>query len=196
MTPRMRVIDRLATLVVGLGLVALALAAFDWRFGVVGRYQDTLPTGPAADVLASGWWPWAFAAAGIVLALVGLVWLLAHLRRPGPGEERLDASDETGRLEVDLRSVASAVAGRFAELAPVTGSSGTTEKRGRHTLVLVRAHVDPTSDAELIRSAAATCTREVAAAFPEDDVRLRILLDEPRKRRLPAGGGKDRVRVQ
>lgn len=38
--------------------------------------------------------------------------------------------------------------------------------------------------------------REVAAAFPEDDVRLRILLDEPRKRRLPAGGGKDRVRVQ
>lgn len=195
MTPRMRVLDRVATLVVGLALVALALAAFDWRFGVVGSYQDTLPTGPVADVLASGWWSWVFAVVGVVLALVGLAWLLAHLRRPGPSTERLDASDETGRLEVDLRSVASAVADRFSELAPVTGASGTTEKRGRHTLVVVSAHVDPTSDAELIRSAAATCTREVADAFPDDDVRLRILVDEPRKRRLPAGGGKDRVRV-
>lgn len=194
MTPRLRLLDRTVCLVLGLALVALALVAFDWHYGVVGTYDDALGTTAAVDVVESSWWPWAFAAAALVLALLALAWLLAHLRRPGPGSERLDASDPTGRLEVDLRSAASAVADRFAELAPVAHARGTTEQRGRHVLLVVHGHVDPAADADTLAEATATCTREVAAAFPDDDVRFRVVLESPRRRRL--GGGDDRVRVR
>ncbi|MDF9714758.1 hypothetical protein INN71_01780 [Nocardioides sp. ChNu-153] len=194
MTPRVRVLDRTLTLLLGLGLVVLALFAFDWRFGVVGRYQDSLPTGPASDVVASGWWPWVFALATVLLGLLALAWLLAHLRRPGPSSQRLDSSDETGRLEVDLRSVAAAAAERFATMAPVTGARGTTEARGRRTLLVLHASVDPAADATTLTEATEASAREVAAAFPDDDVRLRVVLDAPRRKRL--GRGTDRVRVR
>jgi hypothetical protein len=194
MTSRLRLLDRTVCLVLGLALVALALLAFDWRYGVVGSYADTLSTSAAVDVVESSWWPWAFAAGALVLALLALAWLLAHLRRPGPGSERLDASDPTGRLEVDLRSAAAAVADRFAELAPVAHVRGTTEQRGRHVLLVVHGHVDPAADADALAHATATCTREVAAAFPDDDVLFRVVLESPRRRRL--GGGDDRVRVR
>ncbi|MDT9593500.1 hypothetical protein RDV89_10515 [Nocardioides zeae] len=194
MTPRVRVVDRLLTALLGAALVALALLVLDWRFGVVGSYADSLTTSSADSVLGTTWWPWALAAGTVVLGLLGLVWLLAHLRRPGPSDQRLDASDPTGRLTADLGSVASATASRFATLAPVTGARGTTERRGRHSVLVVHGHVDPAAAPSTLVEAAETCAAEVAGAFPDDDVRLRVLLDAPRRRRL--GRRTDRVRVR
>lgn len=185
--------DRLATLVVGLVLVVLGLGAIDWQTGQVLSYRDALDTGPASTVVESAWWPWAFAGAGLLLAVVGLWWLLAHLRREGPGVLRLRSSDETGRTEADLRSVAAAAADRLATLAPVTGAKGTTKVYRSHTVVELRAHVDEAADPATLTEAVATCTADVSAAFSEDDVTCRVLLEAPRRSRT---GRTQRVRVR
>ena len=59
-TRRTRSLDRIVTLLVGFVLLALGLAAWEWRLDVTGRLSPTLRTDGADAVLDSGWWPWAW----------------------------------------------------------------------------------------------------------------------------------------
>ncbi len=193
MTGRLLRIDRIATFVVGAALLTLGLLVVDWKFREVFTYHDVLGTGDAETILATAWWPWAFAAVGLVLGLLGLAWLLAHLRRAGPSTIRLRGGDHTGLLEADLRSVATATAHRLGTLAPVTAIRGTTRVYRSRVVIELRGHIDPAADAATVIDAAATCAAEVAAAFPNDEVTCRVVLNGPR------GGGRgsaDRARVR
>ena len=184
MTRRLLAVDRVVSALVGLGLLLLGLYLLDWRFGVVGSYADEVRTDVPADVAASAWWPWVFAVAGVLLGLLGLYWLLAHLRRPGPANRRLSGSDGTGRLEADLRSVADALATRLESTAPVSGARGTTRSVGARTLLEIRASVERSADARELVAATEALEAEVAAAFPTDQVTCRVVIDAPRRRRL------------
>ncbi len=186
-------LDRLTTLLVGVALVALGLLVVDWRYREVFTYPNSLDTTPAADVLDTAWWPWAFAAAGVVLGVLGLLWLLAHLRRKGPSTLRLRSSDSTGRVESDLRSVAAAAAQQLGSLSPVTGVRGTTRVYGSHTVVELRGHVAAGADAESLTEAAEVCAAHIAAAFPGDDITCRVVLDARQRSRT---GRSTRVRVR
>ena len=186
-------LDRAATFVVGAALLALGLLVLDWKFREVFTYHDILGTGDAQTVLDTAWWPWAFAVLGLILGLLGLTWLLAHLRRAGPSTIRLRAGDHTGLLEADLRSVATATAHRLATLAPVTGIKGTTRVYRSRVVIELRGHIDPAADAATVVDAAATCAAEVAAAFPRDDVTCRVVLNGPRS---SGRGSSDRARVR
>ncbi|WP_134767926.1 hypothetical protein [Nocardioides sp. 1609] len=193
MTRRLLLLDRLAVLVVGLALVALGLLLADWQHGWVLHLGDRVDTGPLDDVLDAAWWPWALAALGVVVGLAGLTWLLAHLRRSGPSTLRLRTSDATGRVEADLASTAAAAAQRLATLAPVTGVRGTSRTVRSRTVLELRGHVDPAADAATLTEAAEVCAADVAAAFPDDDVACRVVLDAPRR---PRTGRSTRVRVR
>lgn len=193
MTRRVRVTDRLVVGLVGLALVALGLLGLDWRYGWLLDRPDTLYTGQATDVVESSWWPWAAAGGGLVLGLLGLWWLLAHLRRPGPGTRRLEGSDATGLVEADLRSVATASADRLAGLAPVVGAKGHTEVIGGRTVVVLTGQVDPHADPDSLLAAATTCADELAEAFPAERLTCRVVLDAPRRSRT---GRSTRVRVR
>ncbi len=193
MTARLLRTDRFATFVVGAALLALGLLVLDWRYRQVFAYHDRLGTGDAEKLLESAWWPWAFAGLGLFLALLGLAWVLAHLRRGGQGAVRLRGSDDTGLLEADLRSVATATAQRLGSLAPVTGIKGTGRVSASQVVIRLQGGVDPTADAAVILEAVATCTAEVAAAFPHDDVACRVELHGPPSRRRGRG---DRARVR
>lgn len=194
MTRKLLGLDRLAVLLVGVALVVLGLLAIDWRQRyLLDSYADTLATGRTQDLLATSWWPWVFALVGILLGLIGLVWLLAHLRREGPTTVRMGASDATGRIEVDVRSVASAAATHLGTIAPVINPRGTTRVYGATTLVEVRGRVDPAADPGSLIEAAEACSAQVAAAFPDDRVECRVVLDAPRSTRP---GRADRVRVR
>lgn len=184
MTRRLLAVDRVVSALVGLGLLALGLYLLDWRFEVVGNYADEVRTDVPADVAATAWWPWAFAIAGVLLGLLGLYWLLAHLRRPGPANQRLSGSDGTGRLEADLRSVADTLATRLESTAPVSGARGTTRSVGARTLLEIRASVERTGDARELVAATEALEAEVASAFPTDQVTCRVVIDAPRRRRL------------
>ncbi|MDD7939127.1 hypothetical protein PHK61_11945 [Actinomycetospora lutea] len=67
------------------GLVLLAVAAL-----VAGIATGRLPLVATDAALVGGalpsWWPWVAAAAGVVVGLAGLRWLLAQARRRPPGD--------------------------------------------------------------------------------------------------------------
>lgn len=184
MTPRVIRFDRVMTLLVAVLVVALGLLIVDWHYRWVLRaYPAELSTGPARDVVTSDWFPWAFAVGGVLLGLVGLVWLLSHLGRRGPSTLRLDASDQTGRVEADLRSIAGAAATRLESLAPLTGVSGTVVTIRSRPVILLRGRIDPVAAVAPVAEAAEICAQDVAAAFPDDSIGCRVLIDPPRRGR-------------
>lgn len=191
MSRRLSVLDRLAGLLLGLALVAVGLLAVDWQAGRVLDLPGTLRTGSVSDVVTSSWWPWAASVGGVLLALLGLAWLLAHLGRGREGTTRLSSGNETGDLVVDLASVASAAAARLEATAPVTDVRGTTRKVRGATVVELRGHVAAHADTTQVLDASAACIEEVAAALDEE-VSCRVLLNAPRARRSDRT---DRVRI-
>lgn len=193
MTRRLLTVDRVVGLLVGLALIAVALLTLDWRYRVVGTYGSILQTNGVQSTLGTSWWPWVFAAVALVLGLIALAWILAHLRRRGPGDVRMSASNENGRLEVDMRAVASAAAEYLGSIAPLVDVRGTTRTYGGCTVLELSGHVDPGADAHAITEGARTCTEHVTMAFPDERVECRVLLDAPRRTRP---GRDNRVRVR
>ncbi|MGH3349728.1 MAG: hypothetical protein ACRDPS_03600 [Nocardioides sp.] len=182
MTPRMIRIDRALTLIVAILLIALGLLIVDWHYRWVSRtYPTELSIGPARDVVTAGWFPWVFAAAGIVVGFLGLVWLLTHLRRRGPSTLRLRASDETGRVQADLRSIADAAAAKLQSMAALTGVTGTVATIRSRPVIVLHGRIDPVASPASITDAAEICAQDVAAAFPDQSITCRILVDSPRR---------------
>src|SRR6478735_5605241 len=131
-----------------------------------------------AVLLAAGLaaWDWRLGLTG------GLASILAHRPRLTRGTSRLAESDPTGRLEVDRSSLASTLAERWGDLAPVTGARGRALPDAPEVVEL-SAHVEVEADAEALVQAASQLEREVAEAFPDDAVRVRLLLDGPARQR-------------
>lgn len=177
-TRRTRGTDRLVSVVLGAALLAAGLLVWDWKLGLTGLVDGPLELGGLDDVVTSTWWPWAWAATGIVLGLVGVLWLLAHRPRLTRGTSRLAASDPTGRLEVDRSSLASTLADRWGSLAPVTGPRGRVLPDAPEVVEL-SGHVEVEAEAAALVQAATDVEREVAAAFPDGAVRVRFLLHGP-----------------
>ena len=177
-TRRTRGTDRAATVLLGLVLIALAALVWEWRLDLTGLLDPRAEVAGVGSVVDSTWWPWVAAAVGLVLGILGLLWLLAHLPRPTRGSTRLSGSDATGRLEADHASLAKALAERWAALAPVTGTRGRTTPDAPD-VVLLSGHVELEADTVDILDAADRIEREVVEAFPDLDVRVRFLLDGP-----------------
>lgn len=177
-TRRTRGTDRAATVLLGLVLIALAALVWEWRLDLTGLLDPRAEVAGVGSVVDSTWWPWVAAAVGLVLGILGLLWLLAHLPRPTRGSTRLSGSDATGRLEADHASLAKALAERWAALAPVTGTRGRTTPDAPDVLLL-SGHVELEADTADILDAADRIEREVVEAFPDLDVRVRFLLDGP-----------------
>lgn len=180
MSRRLLLLDRALGLVLGLALVAVALLALDWRYEVVGSYADKLSLQPLQTAADSTWWPWAFAGAAVLLGVLALLWLISHLGRSGPSSLRLGSSNETGSVDADLRSVATAMADHLGETAPLVGVRGTTRTHGRGlTLIELRGHVDPGADAQDLSEAARVASAQVREAFPDGSVEARLLVHAP-----------------
>lgn len=177
-TRRTRGTDRLVTVVLGAALLAVGLLAWEWRLDLTGRLAPSLDLSGIDSVVDSAWWPWAWAAAGIALGLLGLVWLLAHRPRLTRGTTRLAESDPSGRLEVDRSSLASTLAERWGSLAPVTGARGRVLPDAPEVVELT-AHVEVEAEADALVHAAGQVEREVAEAFPDHAVRVRFVLQGP-----------------
>lgn len=194
MTRTVRGVDRVLTALVGLVLIAAALIVLDAKYQVVSGAPTSLSTGPVSGWTVTGWWPWAVGAAGVVLVLLGLWWLLSHARHTGDSTRALDGSDATGRLQVDLSSVASAAGKAFESSAPVTGVRASTPQLGRQQMIVLTGHVEPRAHGESLVGAARAVRSDVQAAFG-DDVEPRFVLDRPqRPRRLGPSTASPRVR--
>ena len=183
MSPRVRVLDRLLTALAGLLLLAGALLVLEWRYDLLLGLGRRLDLDPVQGVLSSEWWPWAFAVGGVLLAVVGLRWLVAHVSTPNGTVVRTVNDDEHGASIIDLSSLATATAARFADLAPVVSSGGSYRRIDGQHVVEVRAAVDDRTSAGLLAEAVSTVDADLRAAFNDGAAHLRVLLGSPS--RLP-----------
>lgn len=123
MTRRLAGLDRVLTLLAGLALVVVGVGAVAWWLGRLAVVGPVLDAGWLPELVRRGWWPWAFTAVAVVLALLGLRWLVAHLPRRAPGRVALDGSGEDGRLDADLGVAAGQAAAAVAASPGVRGAS-------------------------------------------------------------------------
>lgn len=176
MSRRLAGVDRFVVAVVGLVLIAVGVLAVLWQRDLVSWLQPRITTRPLGDATTTAWWAWAVGAAGAVLMVIALRWLLAHLFRPRVGHTVLNGSDRTGRLSADLGAVASAAANQLAAVPGVSGAkSAVRSERGRRTLILT---VTAESDADVpeVISAVERVHDELATALPDPGLAVRVQL--------------------
>ncbi|WP_205325505.1 hypothetical protein [Glycomyces sp. YM15] len=173
--------DRPATAVIGLLLLAAGAAVVDWRWDLAGMWTR-LDTGEVDAAVDAGWFPWVALAAAVALSAFALWWLLARLPRRADGRVAL-ASSGSDRIDLDARSIVPRLRDDLERSAPVDRvTSRRSELRGGQ-LVQLRANVDPRADAASLVNAAGSLTEAVRTAFPDGEITVRVLVDEPRRER-------------
>jgi len=170
-------LDRVMTALAGLVLVALGVLGILWWAGRLGSVPDHVDLSGIRWWPRQQWWPWALGVGGVILALLGLRWLLAHLPRRGISVLSLPGSGPEGRLLVAAGPVIDAAAGALARTPGVRSARGRVD----HDRGQIVAHLDATiergADLRTVAAAADAVTGELQAALERQDltglVRLR-----------------------
>ncbi|GAB3996531.1 Asp23/Gls24 family envelope stress response protein [Nocardioides marmoraquaticus] len=168
-------VDRLATLLLSLALLAGGAAAIWWWTGTSGLPR-TLSTGPVTDVTDAAWFPAAAAATGLVLALLGLRWLTAHVRRTTVPSLHLRGSGRQGRLQVDTSRVAAAAAAAYADTLGVRSARGRVVRDRGQLVVRISATIDRDADLALLAEQADRVATELAGVLERPELRCSVEL--------------------
>lgn len=177
-TPRA---DRPAIAVIGLLLLAAGAAVADWRWALAGVWTR-FDTGAVEAAVDAEWFAWVALGAAVVLAALALWWLLARLPRRTEGRVAL-ASSGSDRIDLNARSIVPRLRADLERSAPVDHvTSRRFELRGGQ-LVQLHANVDPRADGASLVNAARSLTEATGTAFPDGEITVRVLIDEPRRER-------------
>ncbi|WP_130011215.1 hypothetical protein [Serinicoccus sediminis] len=185
MSRRLAALDRALVLLLAVVLLAVGLLALEWRLRLVSQdYPDEIDVPGLGRVAEAAWWPWAVAAAGLLLGVLGLVWLVSHLARRSVPDLGLPQSRADGRLRVDLSSLGDVVAHQLGAAAPLDHVRARAVGTQDHPVLQLRADLAPGARGTDIRDAAAQSAADLRRALPDTDVRLQLLVDAPRRRPL------------
>ncbi|MEJ5946630.1 hypothetical protein WDZ17_15130 [Pseudokineococcus basanitobsidens] len=180
-------LDRLATFVVGLVLVALGVAMVAWWGGwlvlVWPQAPDALTLRTATDAFAASWWGWGSLVAGVVVGLLGLWWLLAHRTHRSTGPVRLEGSDDSGGLLLDGSAAVSTAADVLSGARGVRAARGKLVRDRGELVAEVSAVVEPTADLEHVVEVAEAALADLAVVLGRPDVAGRVRLDVARDTR-------------
>lgn len=136
--------DRAATLVVGLAVAAIGVAAVLWPTRLVRGVPEHLSAGPVLRATASSWWPWELAGAGVLLVLIGLLWLISHIPTRKTPVLRVPGTTDPGFITINLDGVASAAATALEQEPDVQSAKGKAiTDRGTPTVELTVTVVHP-----------------------------------------------------
>lgn len=186
-TRKVLFLDRLATLVLALLLIVAGALGVWWWTGK-SPLSQSVATAPAQDMVSMSWWPWASGAAGVLLILLGLRWLLAHVRRKTIKQLSLEGTGSAGKFSVDGSNVAGAAAAAFVDTIGVRSAKGSLERdRGQLVAHLV-AVIEPQADLAEVTRQADLVSAQLAEVIGRDDVRCSIEI-------TVAGRGKSLARV-
>lgn len=172
-------IDRIATLVLALVLIAGGGAAIWWWSGQsLAGYElaDTSDTSAVSDVVYAAWFGWAAAAVGIVLALVGIRWIAAHLTTARVARLTLGGSDATGRLDVAGSKVAGAAAQALADTVGIRSAKGAVVRDRGQLVAHLAAVIEPEADLALVARRADEVSAQLAEVLGRDDLRCGVQL--------------------
>lgn len=168
-----RVLDRAATLVVGLVLIGVGAAAFLWERGLI-DWPTQPDVAPTLEFLRRGWVPWVAGFGGALLLLVAILWLVAHLGRSRV--RYLDPPANSDATGTDLTTIATAAAAELGKRPDVlTCKTKTIRDRGQ-----VVVELQPTLSADADLRAVTTTAEKVATSVhrvvARDDVHVRIAM--------------------
>ena len=174
MTSATATMDRIATVVVALALMTVGLLAIVWRLDQWLPLPSLLDTSSAVQLMEQGWWPFALAALGIVLALIGLRWLAAHLATSGVREVSLPGSGKSGHLTVDVKAAARGAADALADTPAVRQVRGKAVRQRGQLVVDLNATVDADAELTEIASSADRVSSELATVLGRPDIYCRV----------------------
>jgi hypothetical protein len=169
-------VDRAAAFVLGAGLTAAGAAALGWRFHLIPDAPELLRFGWLADTTRTTWWPWATGAAGVLLVLIGLIWLTRHLARSGVGRLKLPGSDHTGRLTADADAAATAAGHTLTQTAGVRNCTGRVVRDRGQVVAELNPTIEPTADLDTVRAAAERASHDLHRNLGRDDLHHRVQL--------------------
>jgi hypothetical protein len=139
MSARVNGVNRTVLAVLGLVLLAAGALGLALSFGAFGdNAQPLLPQGMRDYARDQSWFWWAVAAACLVIALLGLRWLLAQLATDRVGRLDLTTDDRDGLTTVHGSALTDAVQAEVEELRGVVGASAQLrDRRGRRLSLTV-----------------------------------------------------------
>lgn len=162
--------NRVATLLVGLLLIALGLAGILWWLGIFEGWPQELRVDRALELTQEAWWGWAVGAAGLLLILLGLRWLAAHLPSRRASTIRLPGSTAAGRLDAKVRPIGAAAGEAFARTPGVRSANGTIQLDRGQLVAKVRGTIDPQADLTEIAEAADRVSADLRQVTQRDDL--------------------------
>lgn len=179
MTRGVRALDRVLATVLGLVLLAVGVAAVMWWTGTL---ADLWPGTPTTLQTGTGgwtsrpWWGAAATAAGALLVVLGLWWLLSHLRSRRSAVVRLAGSDGSGVLTLEPDAVCRHVASLVGRLPAVNGARVRLEADPAPHVLVGRMDVDPDADLAAVGEGtrALLLTAQDVLGLPDLRARVRV----------------------
>lgn len=168
-------VDRLATLVLALLLLGGGAAAAYWWSGR-SPFPGTLDLAVVRDTTGAAWFPWVAALVGVVLALLGLRWILAHLGRPTVSRLHLTGSGSGGRLDANASQVAGAAADALSDTIGVRSARGTVVRDRGQLVARLTATIEPDADLGVVARQADLVSAQLGQVLGRDDVRCSVEL--------------------
>ena len=133
MSSRINGVNRTVAGLLGLLLLAAGTLGLALSFGVLGDSgAPVLPRGLRDFAQRQPWFWWAVAAGCLLLAVLGLLWLLAQLRTDRVSRMDLTTDGREGLTTVHTRALADAVEAEVGKLRGVGGASAAVlDRKGR-----------------------------------------------------------------
>lgn len=181
-TRRLLFIDRLATMVLALTLLAGGVLGILWWTGD-NPLGTRVETTAISDLVDMSWWPWASGAIGVLLILLGQGWLLAHVRSTKIKRLSLVGTGSAGKLSVEGSSVAGAAASAFADTIGVRSAKGTVDRDRGHLVAHLVAVIEPEADLADVARQADLVSAQLAEVIGRADVRCSVELSVARRGR-------------
>ncbi|TCC32156.1 hypothetical protein [Kribbella sindirgiensis] len=169
-------VDRTVGVVVALVLIAAGALAVSWWYDVLPGAPDRISLSGPADHTRTGWWPWATGTGGVLLALLGLWWLLRHLPRRISGRFTLTDTDPNGRLVADAHAAVAAAARDLTSHPEIRDSSGRVVADRGELVAELQCTIEPSADLDAVHPLVTQSASDLAAVLGLPQLRHRIVL--------------------
>ena len=139
MSARVNKVNRTVEALLGLVMLAAGALGLAVSFGAFGDGDGPLlPQGMRDVAKEQPWFWWVVAAGCLLLALLGLLWLLAQLRTDRVSRMDLTTDDREGLTTVHTRALADAVESETESVRGVAGASASViDRKGRRLTLTV-----------------------------------------------------------
>ncbi len=183
-------LDRFIGIVVGVVLVLVGLLGIAWWQGLL---LDHVPR--AANVARStgsgirsgvgqSWWPYVAGAVGLVLAVLGIIWLVDHFVARGVHSYRLVGSDQTGRLKASSGALLSAAEEQLTETRGIRSASGSMTNERGSLIADLSVTADPGADLQAVAADIDRTVSDLAGSLNDPAVTYRTQLSVARNQKV------------